>query len=251
MLGVAGDAPSGREPGRKVLVNLLAQPPNTLLHDGHRWRTYNPARLVRETRGVLADSGNHDCDLVVHASYAFLRAVESGATPGRKLAPIVEAALEVEAMVRADPRPSTIVRLGYLYGPEFNDLRLYRLAFRIGRPYWAGPRKALHDLVHSADAAAALLAAAGGRPSNRAVYATDGHPVSFQRFMDHFARKVGNPLPLHIPGISRLPAQVVVAEEHMEMVELAVHGAADPTVSGFAPRFAEYKAGIADVLEHL
>ncbi len=248
---VVGDAPRRRKPGPKVLVNLLAQPPNSLLHDGHRWRSYNPARLVRETHGALAASQNQDCDLVVHASYAFLRAVESGATPGRKLAPTVEAALEVEEMVRADPRPSTIVRLGYLYGPEFNDLRLYRLAFRIGRPYWAGPRRALHDHIHSADAAAALLAAAGGRPAGQTVYATDGHPVSFQSFMDHFARKVGNPLPLHIPAISRLPAQVIVAEEHMEMVELSVSGAATPAVAGFAPRFGEYKSGIADVLERL
>ncbi|HEX4622734.1 MAG TPA: hypothetical protein VH208_14315 [Myxococcaceae bacterium] len=251
LAGFAGKDQTGRKPGRKVLLNLLAQPPNNLLHDGHRWRTYQPARLVRDTRLALADSQNQDCDLVVHASYAYLRAVESGAEPGRKLAPIVEAALEVEEMVRADPRPSTILRLGYLYGPEFNDLRLYRMAFRIGRPYWAGPRQALHDHIHSADAAAALLAAARGRPVGRAVYATDGHPLSFQSFMDHFARKVGNPLPLHIPGIGRLPAQVVVAEEHMEMVELAVRGAAKPAVAGFSPRFADYKRGIADVLERL
>ncbi len=189
--------------------------------------------------------------MLVHASYAFLRAVEAGEALGRKLAPIVDAALEMEELVRIDPRPSTIVRLGFLYGPEFNDLSLYRLAFRIGRPYWAGPSKALHDHLHSADAAAALVAAANGRPTTRAVYATDGHPVSFQRFMDHFARKVGNPLPLHIPGISRLPAQIVVAEEHMEMVELGVHGAAAPVVEGFRPLFGDYRRGIADVLDRL
>jgi hypothetical protein len=248
---LGGDAPGQPQPRRKVLLNLLAQPPNNLLHDGHRWRRHNPATLLRQTREALASPAGRDCDLVVHASYAFLRAVESGVVPGRRLAPIVDAALEMENLVRADPRPSTIVRLGYLYGPEFNDLRLYRMAFRIGRPYWAGPRKALHDHLHSADAAAALLAAAAGRPVPGAVYASDGHPLSFQQFMDHFARKVGNPLPLHIPGISRLPAQVVVAEEHMEMVELGVHAVARPEVAGFAPRFSDYRSGIADVLERL
>src|SRR5258708_14342533 len=109
------------------------------------------------------------------------------------------------------------------------------MAFRSGRPYGAGPRKALHDHLHSADAAAALLAAAGGRPASGAVYASDGHPLSFQQFMDHFARKVGNPLPLHIPGISRLPAQVGVAEEHMEMVQLAGHSLSTPQDTGVSP----------------
>ena len=89
--------------------------------------------------------------------YAFLRAVESGATPGPRLQPIVEAALEAEQMVLADPRPSCVIRVGYLYGPGSSDLKLYRLAFWMGRPYWAGPRKALHDHVHHADAARALL----------------------------------------------------------------------------------------------
>ena len=243
------EAPPDREGDpRRVLINLLAQPPNNLLHDGHRWERYRPAKIVGDTRRLLADRAHRDCDLIVHAGYAFLRAVESGATPGARLQPVVDAAHEAEQMVLDDPRPSVVVRLGYLYGPGSTDLRLYRLAFLIGRPYWAGPRKALHDHLHHADAARALLAAASRPPKSRIVYATDGHPASFQALMDHFARRVGNRVPLHIPRMGRPFAHLVVAEEHMQMVELGVHGEAAPTLPGFIPAFPGYRAGIADIL---
>ncbi len=233
----------------KVLVNLLAQPPNNLLHDGHRWERYRPAKIVGDTRRLLTDRSHRDCDLIIHASYAFLRAVESGAIPGPKLRPIVEAALESEAMVLADSRPSRVVRVGYLYGPGSSDLKLYRLAFWMGRPYWAGPGKTLHDHVHHADAAGALLRAAAKPPKSRITYATDGHPAPFQSFMDYFARRIGNPVPLHFPRIGKAFARVVVAEEHMQAVQLGVRGNPGRQVPRFVPEFPNYRVGIADVIE--
>ena len=234
---------------KKVLINLLAQPPNNLLHDGHRWERYRPARIIGDTRRLLADRDHRDCDLIIHASYGFLRAVEAGAEPGPRLRPIVEAALEAEQMVLVDSRPSGVIRLGYLYGPGSSDLKLYRLAFWMGRPYWAGPRKALHDHIHHTDAARALLLAAATPPKAPVAYATDGHPVSFQSFMDFFARRVGNPLPLHLPRVGRAFAHLVVAEEHMQAVEMGVRGAAQPQVPGFMPAFPDYRAGLTDVLQ--
>jgi nucleoside-diphosphate-sugar epimerase len=239
------------EPGgsKKVLINLLAEPPNNLLHDGHRWEQYGPARIIGDTRRLLEDRGHRQCDLIIHASYGFLRAMEAGATPGPRLRPIVEAALEAEEMVLADSRPSGVIRLGYLYGPGSSDLKRYRLAFRLGRPYWAGPRKALHDHIHHTDAARALLLAAAIPEKSRVTYATDGHPASFQSFMDFFARQVGNPLPIHLPRVGRAFAHLVVAEEHMQAVEMGVRGAATPQVPGFNPAFPDYRAGLTDVLQ--
>jgi nucleoside-diphosphate-sugar epimerase len=239
------------EPGgsKQVLINLLAEPPNNLLHDGHRWEQYRPARIIGDTRRLLEDRGHRQCDLIIHASYGFLRAMEAGATPGPRLRPIVEAALEAEEMVLADSRPSGVIRLGYLYGPGSSDLKRYRLAFRLGRPYWAGPRKALHDHIHHTDAARALLLAAANPEKSRVTYATDGHPASFQSFMDFFARQVGNPLPIHLPRVGRAFAHLVVAEEHMQAVEMGVRGAATPQVPGFNPAFPDYRAGLTDVLQ--
>ncbi|MFN8132163.1 MAG: hypothetical protein U0R70_11510 [Solirubrobacteraceae bacterium] len=233
------------EPGSgDVLVSLDSQPPNTLLHDGHAWKDHGPARILADARAALAQ----DSEFVVHASYAFLRAVDEGAQPGDRLVPIVDAAREAEELVLGGPRPACVVRLGYLYGPESKDLKAYRTAFRLGRPYWAGPKDRLQHHLHTADAARALLLAARARPEGALLYATDDRPASFGEFMDHFARRIGNPLPLHLPGISRPLAHAVIAEEHMQMVQLGVHGVAAPRPDGFTPDYADCRAGVDEIV---
>jgi nucleoside-diphosphate-sugar epimerase len=240
-------APKGAGHTRPVVLAIAAQPANTLLHDGRAWERLTPARLVREARNALRNARAARADFVVYASYAFLRAVENGAKAGDKLLPIAEAALEAESAILDQDIPACVVRLGYLYGPECRELRAYRLAFRIGRPYWAGPRRHLQHFLHVDDAVRSLLLAARRKPERRVVYATDERPVSFATFMDSFARLAGNPLPLHLPSVTRRLSHLVVAEEHMQMVELGVHGPAHPRLAGFHPRFADYRAGLRDV----
>ena len=182
----------------RVIVNLALQSPNTLLHDGHAWKRYRPGRLISETRAALREAAG--ADFFVHASYLFL-----GALPDGDLSPplcdIATAALEAEDLVLRGRVPACVVRLGYRYGPELRDLRSYQLAFRVGRPYWAGARGVKQRHLHSDDAASALIAAARQRPSGKTLHAADDTPTSFATFMDHFARLAGNRVPLHIPGL--------------------------------------------------
>ncbi len=234
--------------GPRVLINVALQPPNTLLHDGHRWRRYQPRRLLADTRAALRDAAG--VDFVVHASYLFLGVPPSEGVPGLRLRIVADAAREAEDMVLRGRVPSCVVRLGYRYGPESRDLRLYRRAFRIGRPYWAGPPSVLQHHLHTDDAAAALLAAARQRPSGKTLGAADDVPVSFATFMDHFARLAGNPLPLHIPGLLRPLTRVLIAEEHVQMVDLQSADADDrPRPRGFAPAYADYEAGLRQVID--
>jgi hypothetical protein len=237
------------QPG-KVVINLLSQPANTVLHDGWQWKKHTPARILRDTSRALADADRQRAGFIVHASFAFLRAAEAGATVAANFEAIVIAALEAEKLVIAHPVPSCVVRLGYLYGPTSRDLKAYRTAFRLLRPYWAGPHRQRLDYIHQADAARALLIAARRQPAGRVLHATDGSPASFQSFMDHFARLVGNRLPLHLPELSRPLARTFIAEEHMATVALGVHGPARPELPRFSPRFADYRAGLADVMAH-
>ena len=142
-----------------------------------------------------------------------------------------------------------MLRLGYLYGPESADLRAYRSAFRLGRPYWAGPARALQFTLHQLDAAAALPAAARPRHAGKVLYATDGHPVSFRQLMDAFAQRVGRPHPRHLPAWSRLAARLIIREEHMQQVALPMpHEAPMPRLPGWKPKFADYRDGLDQVI---
>ena len=220
--------------GAPVIVNLALQAPNTLLHDGHAWWADPGAHILASTRRVLVRRTREKAAFLVHASYAFLEGAEGGSQVGERMRPIVDAAREAEGWCwRADVR-ACVVRLGYLYGPQWRDLRAYRRAFRLGRPYWAGPRHSLQHHLYGDDAARALLTAAQRRPAGALTYASDGTPASFADFMDHFARLVGRSRPLHLPAASRPFVQLVVREPHMEMVEMAATGPAAPAAAGLA-----------------
>ena len=219
-----------------VHINLAGQQANTLLHDGHAWKDFAKSALAGARRAMHADAR-----LLVHASCAFVL----GDPPKDPLRSLARTILECEQLVLAGPTPAVVVRLGYLYGPASKDLRAYRSAFRLGRPYWSGPRRAGQFHLHHDDAVAALLAAAKLRNSGRILYATSGPAVPFMRFMDHFARAVGTRCPLHIPLIAAPLMQLIVRKEHVQQVALAMPlDAPTPQVPGWSPVVTDYRKGL-------
>lgn len=230
-------------------VNLAGQRANSLLHDGHAWKDF--ARTARAgTRRAIRSAGPPGAPMLVHASFAFVHAVERGVRLAEPLRSAVDAILECEALVLSGPAPACVVRLGYLYGPESDDLRAYRKAFRLGRPYWSGARRALQYHLHHFDAAAALLAA--GRPGNagKILYATDGLPASFMQFMDGFAHRVGRRTPLHLPQFASLLARVIIREEHMQQTALAMPRQLPmPRVPRWKAAFPTCREGLDQVVE--
>jgi nucleoside-diphosphate-sugar epimerase len=230
-------------------INVTGQQANSLLHDGHSWKDYSRTALAGTRRAMrLAQAGG--APILIHASFAFVLAVERGASLTEPLRSSVEAILECEALALSGPVPACVVRLGYLYGPESADLRAYRIAFGLGRPYWSGPRKALQYHLHQFDAAAALRAAARARNAGKILYATDGHAVSFMKLMDAFAHRVGRRTPLHLPLFTKPLARVIVREEHMQQAALPMPPRAPtPRVPGWKPRFSDYRDGLDQVIE--
>ncbi len=232
-----------------IHVNVAGQQANSLLHDGHAWKDFSRtarAGIHRAMRTARTDGAS----MLVHASFAFVYAVERGASPTEPLRSSVEAIRECEALALSGPLPACVVRLGYLYGPESADLRAYRTAFRLGRPYWSGPRKARQYHLHQFDAASALLAAGKPQRAGKIFYATDGHAVSFMQLMDAFAHRVGRRTPLHLPLFSKLLAKVIVREEHMQQAALSMPPRAPmPSVPGWKPRYPDYRAGLDQIIE--
>ena len=239
-LGAALLARHDLPPASQVRFDLSGLAANTLLHDGHAWKDF--ARTAPAgTRRALRAAAQEGASILVRASFAFARELPSR-DPLRSMA---LAALECEAIAREGAVPACIVRLGYLYGPASRDLLAYRKAFRLGRPYWSGPRGVLQDHLHLGDAAAALVAAAKPAHAGRRFYATDGRPRSFREFMDHFARRNGRRFPLHLPRLAKPLMLAVVCEEHMQQVE---HGrparAPRPQVPGWRPAHADALAAL-------
>ena len=224
-----------------VHINIAGQQANTLLHDGHAWKGFARIALSGVRRALRTDAS-----LLVHASFAFVL----GRPRQDPLRSIAETILECEQLALSGPVPACVVRLGYLYGPESGDLLAYRKAFRLGRPYWAGARKALQYHLHQYDAVSALLAAAKPRNAGRILYATDGRPVSFMQFMDDFARKIGRRTPLHVPAIAAPVMRLIVREEHMQQAALAMPPRSPaPRVPGWQPAFSDYRAGLDQSIE--
>jgi nucleoside-diphosphate-sugar epimerase len=198
----------------------------------------------------MRSARNNRASMLVHASFAFVYGAQRGASLKEPLRSAVDAILDCEALALSGSVPCCVVRLGYMYGPESADLRAYRTAFRLGRPYWSGASKALQYHVHQFDAAEALLAA--GRPRNigKILYATDGHAISFTTLMDAFAHRVGRRTPLHLPLLSKPIAKVIIREEHMQQTALGMPPRApSPRVPGWKPRFADYRKGLDQIIE--
>jgi len=233
----------------KFHCNVVGQQANTLLHDGHAWKGFQRA-AVAATRRAMRDAREEGAAMLVQASFAFVHAVEQGALLDEPLRSAVETILECEALALSGPVPACVVRLGYLYGPESGDLRAYRRAFRLGRPYWSGPAKARQYHLHQFDAASAMRAAARTGNAGKTFYATDGHAVSFMHFMDAFARRVGRATPLHLPLLSHIFARAIIREEHMQQTALAMPPQApSPRVPGWTPKFPDYRKGLDQIIE--
>lgn len=229
-----------RAPG-SVHINLAGQHANTLLHDGHAWKDFARVALAGVRRALRADAR-----MLVHASFAFVL----GRPREDPLRSIAETILECERLVLSGPTPACVVRLGYLYGPDSHDLRAYRKAFRLGRPYWAGARTALQYHLHHHDAVRALLAAARRANAGKVLYATDATPASFMRFMDDFAHRMGTRFPLHVPAIATPFIRLIVREEHMQQTALAMPARAPgPRVPGWKPAFPDYRAGLDQIVD--
>ena len=237
-----------RSADKPIHFNVASQTANSLLHDGHAWKDF-PRRALADTRRALRSAQTGKASMLVHASFAFVHAVEHGADLPEPLRSSLQAILECEALVLAAPVPACVVRLGYLYGPECADLRAYRTAFLIGRPYWCGPPAARQYHLHQFDAVSALIKAARPKNAGKVFYATDALPSSFTHLMDAFAHRVGRLKPRHLPLWSKPLARLIIREEHMQQVALPMPaGAPGPQVSGWKPQSANYRDGLDQVM---
>ncbi|MGF1591477.1 MAG: NAD-dependent epimerase/dehydratase family protein [Pleurocapsa sp.] len=114
--------------------------------------------------------------------------------------------------------PHCILRLGFLYGPQSEDLKKYQTSFKLHRPYYAGPEANLANFLHYEDAAKALVLVVEQQPKGE-FNVVDGTPASFADFIDTYAIKLGYSRPWHIPLFTAPVAKIIIKEPQMEILD--------------------------------
>ena len=205
-----------------VVLNLTPQITNTLLHDGQNWKGYGET-LPATTTALLQALKNVELKLLVHASYAFLYGNALDATENTPLNlpknPDLRSAIEAEEQIGKSSIPQCILRLGFLYGPQSQDLKKYETSFKLHRPYYAGPENNLANFLHYEDAAKALVLVTEQLPVGETYNVVDGKPTSFADFIDNYALKLGYSKPAHIPLFTAPVAKVIIKEPQMEILD--------------------------------
>ena len=235
----------------EVVLNLTPQITNTLLHDGQLWQDYDDKTWQQTTSALLKALQNTQINLLIHASYAFLYGNAQNATEDNPLTvpgddPIFAAAIAAENQVTTSNMPSCLLRLGFLYGPQSEDLKKYEFSFKLHRPYYAGPENHLANFLHYEDAAQALVQVVEAQPSGEVFNIVDGTPVPFATFVDTYALKLGYSKPGHIPEFTAPVAQVIIKPQQMKLLDLSTTVNSDRIRQqlGWTPHYPSYEKGL-------
>ena len=237
----------------EVLVNVLRQPENSLLHDGWAWKGAK-TRFAEQTAEVLEAARRDSPRLIVDAGHAFLYGNARNATEQAAQHPAAGnerfvAAIEAEKAIRTAGLPVSTLRLGFGYGPRYQDLKRYRNSFRVLRPYYAGPGLAAPWLHHD-DAAAALVTAAESAPAGSVFNVADDEAVSLRDFIDHFGRRELHAFTYHLPRWSLRFLGGQIRKEQVALLdqETTLAAGAFRSTLGWKPVYPTYREGLAQTV---
>ncbi len=237
-----------------VVINLTPQIANTLLHDGHNWKGYDET-LPATTNALLAALNDIEIKLLVHASYAFLYGNAQDATENTPLTapdgdPIFGSAIEIEEQITNSNLPYCLLRMGFLYGPQSEDLKKYETSFKLKRPYYAGPEDNLANFLHYEDAAKSLVLVVEQQPVGETFNVVDGAPIAFAKFIDTYAIKLGYSQPGHIPLFTAPVAKVIIKEPQMEILDCSTTVKSDRIRQqlNWSPSYNTYQEGLEQTL---
>jgi len=235
----------------EVVINVGRQPENSLLSDGWAWR--GAGRRFPTQVAELIEAGA-TARLVVDASCALLYGTaqdvdEAGSVAAPAGNHRFAAAVEAERALRDSGLSVCTLRLGYGYGPEYQDLRRYRTALHILRPYYAGPGLPA-PWIHHDDAASALVTAAEGAAPGDLYNVADEDPVSLRAFIDHFGRSELHWITYHLPrwSLKFLGGQIRREQETLLDQSLSINSTRFRDRFAWRPKYPSYREGLAQTV---
>jgi nucleoside-diphosphate-sugar epimerase len=227
------------------------------------------ANAVRAASAAIVEAAKAaDAAHLIFGS-ALLAGVDTGGEhpPSADIAAIVEALRAAESAALESGIPTLVLRFGYAYGADSDDLRAAAAAIQTGRPLNIGAPPAAHGhngdrgahahhgaragFIHTADAAGAILKAIEGSVSGQTLDICGTEFVSPAEFAQRFAAAQGMSLMGIPPLIGRSLAAVSAAARLQQgLLALAIPGDPAPaqTALNWTPRFAQLQPGIDDLL---
>jgi nucleoside-diphosphate-sugar epimerase len=178
-----------------VVVNLAPQGANILPAQGLDWDFYT--RLLAEGAAALVTAAKAaGAKFIIHTSYTFLYGDTHGEWVDEHEAiatnnPLFAAAARAEQTVLHAEIPGCVLRAGYVYGPDNNDLLAFRGNLADGASVTLGEENHYANWIHAADLAAAIILAAERQPAGEVFNIADDHPISPVGFANNFASVLG------------------------------------------------------------
>lgn len=223
--------------GAKIVINLAPQLPNHVPQVAAQW----DEQLAEATTALMEASAQAGVEYVIHTSYAFADARDDDAKA------VLRATRAAERVALNGSVPACVLRFGFLYGGESDELIQLRDTLRTGRPILAGPDDTHAQWVHITDAARAVMLAVEQRPTGTLFNIVDDQPVSPSAFLNHFVDSLGFSL---ASGLPQFALRRMLPKAQLAILNLNTH--ADNTAAketlGWKPRFTSYKQGIEDTL---
>ena len=167
---------------------------------------------------------------LIQQSIAWVDA-DAGATSADVSSSASNAALDMEAAVRASSLDWLILRGAYFYGPGTGTEDGWFERARSGKLRLPGDGSDFVSLVHIADIAAATVAAVGRHSSRETIAVCDDRPVSWRELFGYVAQLAGTPPPDE-GGRPGLPSFEVSNERARSLL-------------GWAPGYPDFRAGLA------
>jgi nucleoside-diphosphate-sugar epimerase len=233
-----------------VVVHLFSQAFNGFPHKG--LEAAKRAQVITDSTaallGAVQDTSVKQIIYVSDASYGDTHGewVDEN-TPAK--GSFSKVARRAEEKVLAGSTPACVLRAGTVYGAHDPGMKFLGDAAQRGRSIYLGDSHAYRNWVHEADLAKAIVLAAENQVAGEVFNIADDKPALAAEFVSYVATSLGLP----VPSASNPPAFALArltSDVQREALNTSVRMKNDKAkqVLGWTPRYANYQAGIDQVL---
>ncbi|TVR23967.1 MAG: NAD(P)-dependent oxidoreductase [Anaerolineaceae bacterium] len=204
------------------------------------------------TQAVITAAVEAGISHFVHTSFALLYG-DTGGTMADEASPLsdnddalIQAGKSAEAIVKAGGLPYCIVRAGFVYSADSAVLQATDAAVKALRPVHTGEARHLAAWITASDLADLLLRVTIDKPSGETFNGVDDVPAAPKSFVEHLISAQG--VQPASPFSSLLRALLPNRSSTRLGFSTQVSNGKAKQALGWRPQFADYRAGIEDIL---